>query len=38
MGRLDTPGEIAALALYLASHEAIFTAAQCHVIDDGWSN
>ena len=31
----ETP---AALALYLASDEAIFTAAQCHVVDGGWSN
>jgi 2-keto-3-deoxy-L-fuconate dehydrogenase len=38
MGRLGTPGGIAALALYLASDEAIFTAGQCHVIDGGWSN
>jgi hypothetical protein len=27
-----------ALALYLASGEAIFTTGQCHVIDGGWSN
>jgi 2-keto-3-deoxy-L-fuconate dehydrogenase len=38
MGRLGQPGEIAALALYLASDESAFTTGQCHVIDGGWSN
>lgn len=37
MGRLGTPGEIASLALYLASDESAFTTGQCHVIDGGWS-
>jgi len=37
-GPLGTPGEIAALALYLASDEAIFTTRQCHVVDGGCSN
>lgn len=37
MGRLGTPGEIAALALYLASDEAGFTTGQIHVIDGGWT-
>jgi len=37
-GPLGTPGEIAALALYLASDEAIFTTGQCHVVDGGCSN
>ena len=38
MGRLGTPAEIAALALYLASDESEFTTGQCHIIDGGWSN
>jgi 2-keto-3-deoxy-L-fuconate dehydrogenase len=38
MGRLGRPGEIAALALYLASDESEFTTGQCHIIDGGWSN
>jgi 2-keto-3-deoxy-L-fuconate dehydrogenase len=38
MGRLGTPAEIAALALYLASDESRFTTGQCHVIDGGWAN
>ena len=37
MGRLGEPGEIAALALYLASDASAFTTGQCHVIDGGWS-
>jgi len=37
MGRLGTPAEIAALALYLASDESEFTTGQCHIIDGGWS-
>ena len=37
MQRLGTPGEIASLALYLASEESTFTTGQCHVIDGGWS-
>jgi 2-keto-3-deoxy-L-fuconate dehydrogenase len=36
MGRLGTPAEIAALALYLASDESGFTTGQIHVIDGGW--
>jgi 2-keto-3-deoxy-L-fuconate dehydrogenase len=36
MGRLGKPGEIAALALYLASNESGFTTGQIHVIDGGW--
>jgi 2-keto-3-deoxy-L-fuconate dehydrogenase len=38
MGRLGSPEEIAALALYLASDESTFTTGQIHVIDGGWSN
>jgi 2-keto-3-deoxy-L-fuconate dehydrogenase len=37
MGRLGKPGEIASLALYLASDESAFTTGQCHLIDGGWS-
>lgn len=38
MGRLGTPDEIAALALYLASDESSFTTGVAHVIDGGWTN
>lgn len=38
MGRLGTPAEMAALALYLASDESRFTTGVAHVIDGGWSN
>jgi 2-keto-3-deoxy-L-fuconate dehydrogenase len=38
MGRLGTPEEIAALALYLASDESTFTTGTVHVVDGGWSN
>jgi 2-keto-3-deoxy-L-fuconate dehydrogenase len=38
MGRLGDPGEIAALAVYLASDESSFTTGQAHIIDGGWSN
>jgi len=37
MGRIGTPEEIAALALYLASDESGFTTGQAHVIDGGWA-
>jgi 2-keto-3-deoxy-L-fuconate dehydrogenase len=37
MGRLGTPEEIAALAVYLASDESSFTTGAVHVIDGGWS-
>ena len=37
MGRLGTPEEIAALAVYLASDEASFTTGAIHVIDGGWT-
>ncbi len=37
MGRLGNAGEIAALALYLASDESAFTTGQIHVIDGGWT-
>jgi len=38
MGRLGTPEEIAALALYLASDESAFTTGATHIIDGGWCN
>jgi len=38
MGRLGTPEEIAALALYLAADESSFTTGTVHVVDGGWSN
>ena len=37
MGRLGSPEEIAALALYLASDEAKFVTGQAMVIDGGWT-
>jgi 2-keto-3-deoxy-L-fuconate dehydrogenase len=38
MGRLGTAGEIANLAVYLASDEASFTTGAVHVVDGGWTN
>lgn len=37
MGRIGTPDEIAALALYLGSDDSSFTTGQAHVIDGGWA-
>jgi len=38
MGRLGTPDEIAALAVYLASDESAFTTGTAQLIDGGWAN
>ncbi len=37
MGRLGTPEEIAALAVYLASDESAFTTGTANLIDGGWT-
>jgi len=37
MGRLGTPEEVAALAVYLASDEAAFTTGTIHIIDGGFT-
>lgn len=37
MGRLGTPEEIAALAIYLASDESAYTTGGTHMIDGGWT-
>jgi 2-keto-3-deoxy-L-fuconate dehydrogenase len=37
MGRLGTAGEIAALAVYLASDESSFTTGTAQIIDGGWT-
>jgi 2-keto-3-deoxy-L-fuconate dehydrogenase len=38
LGRLGSTGEIAALAVYLASDESAFTTGTAQIIDGGWSN
>jgi len=37
MGRLGTPEEIAALAVFLASDESAYITGAIHVVDGGWS-
>ena len=37
MGRIGSPDEIAAMALYLASDDSKFTTGQSHIVDGGWS-
>ena len=37
MGRIGTPEEVAALAVYLGSDEATYTTGSVHLIDGGWA-
>jgi len=37
LGRLGTPEEVGALAVYLASDESAFTTGAIHVIDGGFT-
>ncbi|MCT8971397.1 SDR family oxidoreductase [Microbaculum marinisediminis] len=37
MGRIGTPAEIAALALYLASDDSAYSTGQAYAIDGGWT-
>jgi 2-keto-3-deoxy-L-fuconate dehydrogenase len=37
LGRLGTPEEVAALAVYLASDESSFTTGAIHIIDGGFT-
>lgn len=37
IGRIGTPQEIAAMAIYLASDDSKFTTGQSHIVDGGWA-
>ncbi|MGH9614331.1 MAG: SDR family oxidoreductase, partial [Bryobacteraceae bacterium] len=37
MARLGRPGEVAALAVYLASDESAFTTGAVHIVDGGFT-
>jgi len=37
MGRIGKPGEVAALAVYLASDESAFTTGHAHIVDGGFA-
>ena len=37
MGRIGKPGEVAALAVYLASDESAFTTGRAHIVDGGFA-
>jgi NAD(P)-dependent dehydrogenase (short-subunit alcohol dehydrogenase family) len=37
LGRMGTPEEVAAVALFLASDEASFVTGAAYVVDGGWT-